>query len=178
MSDDEVRRCIEAIKLDPEEAPLYFSRGIEHMREKDFALAIGCMSQAITLETGGSFPHTSTGVPAITPSDINRGPTRTSTSLSSSVPTMPKPTSAGEIQRMEIGSKDMALSDYNMALELDPKMAAAYVNRGNYYLDTRNFDLAIRDYDRALELGLCLPQVHYSRGKAHLSVGCVEDAVS
>ncbi|CAD8182953.1 unnamed protein product [Paramecium pentaurelia] len=33
----------------------------------------------------------------------------------------------------DIGDKDKALSDYNQAIQLDPKLVRALINRGEYY---------------------------------------------
>ena len=49
------------------------------------------------------------------------------------------------------GRADEAISDYTRAIELDRKNTQALVNRGNAYLDRRQFQLAINDYDLVLD---------------------------
>ncbi len=55
------------------------------------------------------------------------------------------------------GQGQAALRDYNRALSLDPLLAAAYNNRGNYFASPGAavegaLDLALADYDRAINL--------------------------
>jgi tetratricopeptide (TPR) repeat protein len=42
--------------------------------------------------------------------------------------------------------------DYRRALKLNPKLAAAYYNRGNDELKQKKYRKAIRDYTKSLEL--------------------------
>jgi tetratricopeptide (TPR) repeat protein len=48
--------------------------------------------------------------------------------------------------------EDLAIRDYDEAIRLNPKNAAAFNNRGNLYLSKRKYDRAIQDYDEALRL--------------------------
>ena len=45
-----------------------------------------------------------------------------------------------------------SLADLNKAIELDPKMPEAYMNRGILYILTKKNDLAIADFKKVLEL--------------------------
>ena len=47
---------------------------------------------------------------------------------------------------------DLALSDFNKALELNPMDAKTYYSRGNIYREKGDYDLAISDYSKALEI--------------------------
>ncbi len=47
---------------------------------------------------------------------------------------------------------DHALADYNRAMKLNPKYAAAFGLRGDVYLEKGLHDQAIEDYDRAIKL--------------------------
>ncbi|MCZ7380031.1 MAG: tetratricopeptide repeat protein [Candidatus Methanoperedens sp.] len=44
------------------------------------------------------------------------------------------------------------MEDYNKAIELNPKYAEAYNNRGAVYIYSNEFDKAIKDYNKAIEL--------------------------
>jgi protein O-mannosyl-transferase len=50
----------------------------------------------------------------------------------------------------QTGRAAEALTDYNKALELEPDNTQALVNRGNAFLDNRQFQKAIADYDVVL----------------------------
>src|SRR3974390_567511 len=55
-----------------------------------------------------------------------------------------------------------------MALEIDPKMAVAYNNRGNAYDDKGQYDRALADYNKALDLNPKYAEAYYNRGRAQL----------
>lgn len=46
----------------------------------------------------------------------------------------------------------LAIADYNKAIELSPSMANIYNNRGNVYLNIKEYELALKDFNRALFL--------------------------
>jgi len=56
-----------------------------------------------------------------------------------------------------------AIKDYDKAIELDPKYAAAYNNRGISYGLLGNHKQAIKDFDKAIELD---PKAAHFRGRA------------
>jgi tetratricopeptide (TPR) repeat protein len=64
-----------------------------------------------------------------------------------------------------LGSNQQALADYTRAIELDPTFAWALINRGNVYIDLKEYELALRDYDAALALGE-IPRAYVGRGEA------------
>jgi tetratricopeptide (TPR) repeat protein len=50
------------------------------------------------------------------------------------------------------GKSDLALSDYNQALNINPRLALAYKNRGVLYYYRLEREKAIRDLRQAAEL--------------------------
>ena len=52
----------------------------------------------------------------------------------------------------EKGQYYKAISDYNKAIEINPRDAKAYNNRGNAYQRKGQYDQAISDYNKALEI--------------------------
>ncbi|MFH0731927.1 MAG: tetratricopeptide repeat protein, partial [Candidatus Omnitrophota bacterium] len=66
------------------------------------------------------------------------------------------------------GNIEQALSDYNIAIELDPKYPKAYNNRGNAYSRKGNFDQALSDYNKAIEIDPKRPKAYNNRGNAYL----------
>lgn len=63
---------------------------------------------------------------------------------------------------------DEAISDYNKALELDPKHVYAYNNRGLAYQAQGKYDKAMSDYNKALELDPKHVRTYNNRGNAYL----------
>jgi tetratricopeptide (TPR) repeat protein len=50
------------------------------------------------------------------------------------------------------GEHDHAIDDYNKAIEINPKDAAAYYNRGNAYEKKGDKARAIADFSKAIEI--------------------------
>jgi tetratricopeptide (TPR) repeat protein len=56
-----------------------------------------------------------------------------------------------------IGDLQVALDDFNAAVDLNPELADAYLNRGTLYYLAGYQDRAIADYEKALALGFERP---------------------
>jgi tetratricopeptide (TPR) repeat protein len=69
------------------------------------------------------------------------------------------------------GQLDLAIQDYNKAIELDPTYTAAYYNRGVVHHTKDQFDLAIQDYCKAIELDPKLASAYFNRGLAYKAKG-------
>ena len=65
------------------------------------------------------------------------------------------------------GQYDTAISDYNKAIEINPRDAWAYNNRGVAYLVKRQDDRAITDFTEAIELNPRLADAYNNRGLAY-----------
>ena len=66
---------------------------------------------------------------------------------------------------------DRAISDFNKAIEIDPKHAMAYSNRGNAYGEKGQYDRAISDYTKAIEINPRFAAAYYNRGLAYHKKG-------
>jgi lipoprotein NlpI len=66
--------------------------------------------------------------------------------------------------RCSEGCSELALADYNKALQLNPNFAEAYVERGSAYDLKGRFDLALADYNKALQLKPDMPRAYNGRG--------------
>ena len=63
-----------------------------------------------------------------------------------------------------------AITDYTKAIELDPKDAVAFNNRGEAKIVKGDgVDGAIADYSKAIELDPKYPNAYYSRGKVKMA---------
>ncbi len=72
----------------------------------------------------------------------------------------------GVAYRVE-GKLDLAMADYNQAIQLDPKNQYAYNSRGNVYGDKGDYDRAIADYTKALTLDPKYAAAYDNRGLAY-----------
>ncbi len=66
---------------------------------------------------------------------------------------------------------NLAIRDYNSAIELAPKDVKSYVNRGNFYCKHGEQDLAVKDYDKVLELDPNNVDAYIGRGNAYTNTG-------
>jgi tetratricopeptide (TPR) repeat protein len=62
------------------------------------------------------------------------------------------------------GKSDLALSDYNQALNINPRLAEAYNNRGFLYYQQGKSDLALSDFNQALNINPRYATAYNNRG--------------
>ena len=79
---------------------------------------------------------------------------------------------------MDRGKLDLAIADYDKALELDPKSDMALANRGMAYLWERKVDEATKDWKAAEELNPKNAVVYRGRGVLLVSKGDAAAAIS
>ena len=77
----------------------------------------------------------------------------------------------------EVGRYDLAIRDFDKAIELRPDYAKAYNNRGSAYDKKGDYDQAIQDYDKAIAFDPKDAHCHSNRGLAHVEKGQLELAV-
>jgi tetratricopeptide (TPR) repeat protein len=76
------------------------------------------------------------------------------------------------------GNPQQALSDYNKALELNPKYTRAWYNRGNWYYDIQDYQKAISDFTEAVKLGYNSPSLFVNRGLSYAAINQHELAIA
>jgi tetratricopeptide (TPR) repeat protein len=81
------------------------------------------------------------------------------------------------IKHLEKKEYDLAISDFNKALEIYPVSAATYNNRGFAYAKKGRYDLAISDFTKALKIEPNGPQPYYNRGLTYVIKGQFEIAL-
>lgn len=75
-----------------------------------------------------------------------------------------------------------ALADLNKAIELDPKNASAYNNRGLHYANHgtggagAGVDAALADYNKAIALNSDFPEAYYNRGHVYAELNMSKQA--
>jgi tetratricopeptide (TPR) repeat protein len=72
------------------------------------------------------------------------------------------------------GEHDQAISEFNKALEINPKDSGAYKNRGAAYMNKGQFDQAISEYTKALEINPKDAEAYNIRGRAYYFKGKYE----
>ena len=77
-----------------------------------------------------------------------------------------------------VGAVEEALTSYDQAIVLDPRLEPAYNNRGSTLHALGRFDAALTSYDRALELQTDSAETHCNRGVTLAQIGRVDDALA
>jgi len=77
-----------------------------------------------------------------------------------------------------LGKLDQALSDYNVAIEINPKIAVAYNNRGSAYAAMGKQDQAFSDFSKAIEIDPKNWNAYNNRGIAYAAMGKQDQAFS
>lgn len=75
------------------------------------------------------------------------------------------------------GMIDLALSDYQRAIELDPQRHAAYNSRGKLYFDQGNFDQALVEYQKAISIVSDNGEYHTNLGATLGMLGRIPEAI-
>ena len=75
--------------------------------------------------------------------------------------------------KSELGMYDLALRDYNKAIELKPDFATAYSNRGAARIYLGRYDLAYKDLSKAISLEPESVYAYFNRGLAYFNQ-CLE----
>ena len=73
---------------------------------------------------------------------------------------------------------DMAIEVYSHAIDLNPRAAHAYNNRGNVYHNRGELGDAITDYTKAIELNPNLTEAYNNRGNAYHITGDYKQAIA
>ena len=68
-----------------------------------------------------------------------------------------------------IDENDLAIADFNMAIQLGSNLVETYNNRGNAYGQKGEYDRAIEDYNKAIQIKPDSANAYYGRGYAY---GC------
>jgi tetratricopeptide (TPR) repeat protein len=94
------------------------------------------------------------------------------------------------VAQQELGNYDLAIVDFDKALQLDPKQAIVYVSRGTVYrailyflrgnehFAKRNFDLALTDLDKGIKLDPKDASAYHLRGAVYAIRGELNRAVA
>jgi tetratricopeptide (TPR) repeat protein len=81
------------------------------------------------------------------------------------------------ICKRALGQSDLAIADYNKAIDLNPRDARFLVNRGKEFADQGKFDQAMADFDRALEVRPNYAYAYAHRGLLFGRMSRMNDAI-
>jgi S1-C subfamily serine protease len=82
------------------------------------------------------------------------------------------------VSYVELGKVDLALADYNRAIELNPRYVEALNNRGRIYLRQGDNERALQDFNRAIQVNPRFAFAHNGRGEALELMSRLEEALA
>ena len=82
------------------------------------------------------------------------------------------------ISYRETGKLDLALADYDRAIEINPRYFEAYNNRGNIYMARGDNRRALQEFERALTVNPQYAVAHNNRGEAFENMNQLDDAMA
>jgi len=79
----------------------------------------------------------------------------------------------GNLRRRN-GSYELAIADYDKAIEIDPSFAEAHYNRGSSFYEMGRYEAAIADLTRAIELNPNDARYYGQRSLIYLFADCMD----
>ncbi len=178
MNDPDAAQSVdEAIRLMPNSALVFNTRGLFYAEKSNFDRAIADYTEAVRLD------------PKLTMAYLNRGHAYSAkmdhgaaiTDFTAAInlhPTFAFPYFFRGNSQFATKNYDAAIADFTKAIELNPRYAFAYNSRGYTYATKSNYDRAIIDYSEAIKLNSDFLLARVNRGNAFLVKGDPDNAIS
>ncbi len=78
----------------------------------------------------------------------------------------------------EEGRNNLALADYNTAIELEKKFVEAFINRAILYTGMSEYSRALIDFNHAQSINPRFADIYYNRGLLYLKTGQLDAAIA
>lgn len=82
------------------------------------------------------------------------------------------------LEQIKAGDYTGAIATLNRAIELNPALLQAYLNRGYAYAATNNHQSALANYNTAIQVNSSSADAYYFRGEEYLQLGNYQDALT
>ena len=160
----------QALELDPENADIYYWRGLAFKALQNFKRAIVDFDQALKLnadltaaylERGDSYLQTGDFWQALT--DLNEAILQD--------PELAEAYTQRGLANLRLDYPEDAVSDLDEALRLEPESAQAYAVRGLAYAQAGKQEQALTDLETAVQLGPEDAAVYLARGNVYMQAG-------
>jgi tetratricopeptide (TPR) repeat protein len=163
--------------LETEDADIYISHGVSHLKEGQIEDAINDFNKAIKLDPGKAVAYVARGSAYFRLNRLDNAISDYNSAIEIKPDLAVAYQNRGSVYYTQ-GKFDNAISDYNKAIEINPDFGAAYQDRGKIYQSQGRFDNAISDFSKALELNPGDALIYYFRGNAYYEQGRPDDAIS
>lgn len=167
----------EAIKLKPDLAEAYVSRGIIHARRGEYGLAMIDFNKAIELKPDLAEAYINHGTLYYKKGQYELAVTDYSKAIELNPDFAEAHFSRGAAYDRE-NKYGLAMTNYNKAIKLKPDFAEAYVNRGIIYAGRGDYGLAMTDYNKAVKFKPDFAEAYFNRGVAYNENGQTGPAIT
>ena len=155
---DELSRRIEAT---PDNALLYFARGIDYALVQDFSSAIADFSRAIYFKSDMALAY-------FCRANIRFKELEFRTNNDENAPQ----------PEQYAHDFEMIMRDYDKTLEYAPNFAYAWFNRANVLCVQKDFQSAIRNYTNAIDSDPDMAEAYFNRGLTYIYIGDTERGIT
>lgn len=165
------------IDRNPDNASLYFGRGMDFMLVQDYENALKDINNAIALDSDMLVAHFARAIIRTKQIEYDRLQTEPLMMDRNGSIDLPKPGNniVGKPRLPEISTKSIEyeeiLREYEKIIRLNPNFVYAYYNRAEIYNLEKDYRAAIVDYTKAIELEPQFAEAYFNRGIARLSIG-------
>jgi tetratricopeptide (TPR) repeat protein len=167
----------QAIKLDPNYADVYYSRGAIRYELGDKQGAIADYNQAIKINPNYAKAYYNRGLASYELGDKQGA----IADYNLAIKLDPKYADAyigRGTARYKLEDKQGAITDYNQAIKINPTSAEAYYNRGLVRDDLRDKQGAMNDYTQAIMINPNDADAYYNRGFVRYHLGDKQGAIT
>ncbi|MDR1898454.1 MAG: tetratricopeptide repeat protein [Treponema sp.] len=155
-----------AIRLDPNDAKAYNSRGVAYDSKGEYDRAIADYNQAIRLDPNNASAYNNRGNAYYAKGEYDRAIDDYGRAIRLDPDYANAYNNRGNVYYFK-GEYDRAIDDYDRAIRLDPNDANAYNNRGAAYYAKGEYDRAVADYGQAIRLDPNGAAAYMNRGNAY-----------
>lgn len=165
--------CEEAIRLDSRHAPGYACRGSILGQKADYRAAVKDLDYAIKLQpdTGDYYHQRAIVHDYLNNMDQALADVTKATELSGSEFSRSLSFAFRARLYRKQSKNAEAVNDYSDAIKLSPDFAYHWGNRGNVYVDLKDYNKAIADFDEAIRLDPKNQYFHRDRASAYRAIG-------
>jgi tetratricopeptide (TPR) repeat protein len=139
----------------------YFGRAMDFVTIRNYSAAITDFDKAIALTPDFTLAYLMRGVARFCQMELDRAVS------------IPDPTAA-DVAGAQANAKmaqTEVLADFDKVIELSPRMAVAYFNKGNMYLAVNDYTSALSAFNKAIELKADFGEAYYNRGYVYFRLG-------
>ena len=167
-----------AINLAPDEAVLYYSRGVAYLYNIQFDLAYQDFSQAVLLTDDDANYYFAKATTKLFIDKIANDEIMADYNKAISLQANDSKLYDGRGKAyFTLQQYDKAIADYTTALKIKSHYVKAYTNRAESYINTKQYDLAKTDLEKALQLSSNNATTYYTLGLLYKELQQIDLAI-